>query len=271
MTDKEYRAADGINISALKLMKTSPRHYKWGLNHPRADSAAMAFGRAVHMMVLEPSKFPGTYAINPVDMKLTTKDGKAWKAEVIESGLEILTHNDYINIQMIAQNVKNHAAAGELLQNQKHTEMPLFWLDEETSLYCKGKADLVLNDGTLVDLKTTRDISPDGFFRQAYNLGYHLQAAFYHDGLVANGIDVPCVKIMAVEGTGPFDVAVYQFGKDEINQGRIEYRELLQQVKECRETDIWPGVCPDTADFRLPNWARWDISEVDDADGIIFD
>ena len=267
MTEQEYRAAPGINISSLKKMAKSPAHYRWGLDHPQEDTPTLAAGRAVHMAILQPELFDQHYVIRPAGLDGRTKAGKDWVAA--NADRDIISAADNVLFREMADAVRRHPVAGVLVRNQYATELPIFWTDAETGLACKGKIDLICRDGTLVDLKKTVDLTPSLFFTQAYRLGYHLQAAYYHDGLVANGIEVPRVVIVAMEGGGPYDVVPFTVPADILEQGRTEYRALLRQVADCQTTGVWPGVSPAELDFQLPRWAVW--NKVDDGEDDISD
>jgi hypothetical protein len=61
ITDAEYRAADGVNWSRLKIIRESPLHYK--MKPDRPDTAALGMLRAIHALVLEPEEFDRDFAI----------------------------------------------------------------------------------------------------------------------------------------------------------------------------------------------------------------
>ena len=75
MTEAEYRAADGINKSTLWEMRKSPAHYKYLLDHPAEDTAALHFGRALHSAVLTPTAYKRDFRIAP-DVDKRTKAGR---------------------------------------------------------------------------------------------------------------------------------------------------------------------------------------------------
>jgi hypothetical protein len=65
----------------------------------------------------------------------------------------------------------------------------------------------------------------------------------------------PQVVEVVVESAAPYDVVVYEVGLDTIEQGRKEYRALLARLRECVDSDTWPGSAPEIVDFALPVWA----------------
>ena len=120
---------------------------------------------------------------------------------------------------------------------------------------CKGRLDFVTQSGVLVDLKTTRDASPEGFGRECARYDYHGQAAFYRDGYAAaTGQHLPYV-LVAVEVNRPYVVQVYRLHDDVLALGREKYRNLLARLNVCRKESRWPGYGDAELDLMLPRWA----------------
>ena len=77
-------------------------------------------------------------------------------------------------------------------------------------MLCRGRPDYIVRDKEgglhLVDLKTTRDASKGLFSREIMRHQYHIQLAFYHDGIVqATGQQPQSINIVAVEKTAPYE------------------------------------------------------------------
>src|SRR5690606_13913347 len=84
---------------------------------------------------------------------------------------------------------------------------------------------------------------------------YHVQAAFYLDGLRANGIDVEPEPVhIVVEKSPPFDVVVYRIPEHVVELGRRTYRGWLERLVECRTTGQWPGRAEGEVELVLPEW-----------------
>jgi exodeoxyribonuclease VIII len=249
----DYNAIDAVNASTLKVLyQKSPLHYRYALTHQRTETPAMALGTAVHMAVLEPERFALTYTVRPAWVDARTKEGKAWIAD--HAGVAVLTEDAHETILAMAQSVVSNEAARRYVVGGD-PERVLIWTDAETGINCKGRCDLVLADGTLTDLKTAKDISPRGFARAAADFGYAFSMAFYHDGLIANGITPPEVVMVAVESAAPHDVAVYRICEDDIDVGREMYRTALTRLAKCRASGRWPGRFDTVQELCLPAWA----------------
>jgi len=169
------------------------------------------------------------------------------------AGAVLISEQEYEQASRVAAAVHAHPRAHELLLAGQ-AEVPMYWADAETGIDCKGRPDYV-SPAALVDLKLTRNIESRPFFAQQYGLGTHLQISFYYDGLDAIGRHVDEAYVIAAENVRPYDVAVYRVPSDLIAFGRDEYRWLLRRLRECVETDTWPGTCPDVSDYEIPAWA----------------
>jgi exodeoxyribonuclease VIII len=264
-----YDTIDAVNISTLKtLWSGSPRHYQHRLRNPLASTPALLLGIATHMAVLEPLRFAEGYIVRPLHIDGRTKAGKAWLAE--NEGQPILTVEQHALCTAMASAVEAHPVAASYLSGGK-VEHAITWTDEETGIACKGRLDLLRDDGVLVGLKTAQSVTPRRFCTQAARLGYHLQWAFYHDGLVANGITPPEVVEVVVESALPHDVVPYLVPPEVIDEGRIAYRDALQTLKECRVRNMWPGQVSGVQVFQLPAWALSDddddLSDLDWGEG----
>lgn len=251
----DYKQIDAVNASSLKVLwQKSPKHYLYSLDHPRAETDGMRFGTAVHCAVLEPDKFAAQYVVKPLDMSFVTKEGKAWRQEQYDAGMLILSNDDYEAIQGIVASIMAHPVARRMMTGGT-VEQTLNWTDPETGIRCKGRTDIILDDGTLCDLKTCRDIREKQFTRQILDLGYHLSMAFYIDGLTTMNRTPPRTCFVCVETSAPYDVAVYEFNADWLELGRDEYRPALQTLAQCRLTGVYPGIAPEAVDLELPAWA----------------
>lgn len=263
MTEKEYRDHAGVNKSTLWEIRKSPAHYKWALENPSEDTPALKMGRLIHMCVLEPEKLSETYAVAP-DVDRRTKIGKdVWAAFQAEyEGKEILTEDEFIEAETISRSVWRNAE--DLLTGCK-TEVPLFWTDDRTGIRCKCRVDAMRETDDrfiIVDLKTTNDASTKAFVRDAVKYGYHVQAAHYINGVVANGLNhgKPIEWwFIAVEKKGPCAVNLIKAETSFLDEGQYKTAALLDKLEECMRIDEYPGYGTNT--LRMPEWAIEDTEE----------
>jgi exodeoxyribonuclease VIII len=257
--DNYHQDRTHISASGLKQIAKSPRHY-WNkyLNpaYKEEPTAAMAFGNVVHTLMLEPKEFELRYAVAP-DVNKTTKDGKAAYTAFAEAneGKEFISSKDFATATAMIEQAKLNPIITELLDLSEKEAMHTF---EILGVACKMKADAInIFDGCIIDVKTCTDASPIGFGKDAYNLGYLLQAAFYLDGYYfATGKDLKRFIFIAMEKTAPYNVAIYEMDKEQIEIGRQQYLAALQTYKSCKAANKWHAYGDEIQPLQLPNWAR---------------
>jgi hypothetical protein len=255
----EYDRLQRVNWSTLKVLAKSPAHYRHQLLAKNDDTDARKLGRAVHLAVFEPERF----ASECVLWEDGRRAGKKWEAFSARHGArEILTAREHECCLTLQRAVRTDAAAGKYLAGGKG-EMTLLWRHGVSGmgglagfdLDCKGRVDFLADVGAIVDLKTTRDASPDGFAKECWKYRYHAQAAFYTDGHeAATGARLPYV-IVAVETAAPHAVQVYRVPESVLEVGREEYRTLLERLHFCRTNAIWPAYFDGESELSLPKWA----------------
>lgn len=114
-------------------------------------------------------------------------------------------------------------------------EQAITWQDPDTHLPCKAKADgLAVNDGVLLDLKTTTSdaANPKKILQKVLDMGYHRQMAFYADGCKANGTPIKQCVLIFVDTSEPFAVGVYRLSEELLEYGRGQYKQALAGIQQ---------------------------------------
>lgn len=260
---EDYFAWDAVSNSRLGLMSRSPMHYKHGFGE---STPAMRLGSLVHSGVLEPlsiakryvfmpdySNHPGnTTASGDRSFSSSTKFVKQMQEQfrTLNFDKEIIDEADYNTMIGMAFALEANNAARGLLRDLI-AEVSIVWVDDKTGLTCKARVDgLKVDDGKLIDLKTTEDCSQ--FERAIGKYGYHRQMAFYTRGLAACGIDAE-PWIVAVEKKAPFGCRTAPMDVASLAEGRKECDRLLGLVSECQESNKWPGYTNPDA-WSCPDW-----------------
>jgi len=242
----------GISKSGLDLINRSPAHYKWAKDNPSDPTPAMRIGTLTHLAVLEPDRFASECVVMP-SMDRRTKAGKeAWEqfqADYPEH--ELLTSEEHTRIMAIRDSVFAHPMARKLMDRITDVEVSTFWKDSETGVDCRCRPDAVLDNGMLIDLKTARDAGP-GFARSAAKYRYHVQAAFYGDGM--GGMENRPMVFIAVETEAPHLVACHMISPDSLLIGREAYERNLDTYLECTNSGEWPGYPTTINQIELPHW-----------------
>jgi PDDEXK-like domain of unknown function (DUF3799) len=251
----EYMKIDAVSASGLKAMRKSAREYLHVTTQGRKATRAMGLGTGTHAAVFEPARFAAEYVVWGGDRR-----GKAYDAFCEAHPNEvILKRAEYELCCGMRDAVRSHPIAGPLLTPPGEAERAWFWKDDLTDLACKSRSDW-WRVGLLADLKTSADIDERRFAATVYRLGYHIQAAHYRAGLVANGIEAPPFTIIAVESSPPHDVAVFEIDDDFLWAGEVERADLMARVAACRFSHQYPGRYPEVRPLSLPAWAMPETS-----------
>lgn len=258
-----YRSYKAINQSLLKLCDKSLGHFKYWydrIGEPQEEGEkedALFIGTAVHAAILEPEKFKARYINSgcPNKTKKEFRDCKSANPDKI-----VLSSKEYAICEGTLNSISQTSAARKLLELESFNEIVGIWDDPTTGLRCKLRADryVVLNgEPCIIDVKTTIDASHEGFASSIMKFDYHMQAAFYLDGLSILNPDLGKHRkfiVIAVEKVPPYAVAVHEFDEGIIRDGRIKNRQYLTSIKLGFDTNTW-NLYPDTIQhIRFPEW-----------------
>ncbi len=254
-----YERIEAANYSTLKFFNRTPAHAQEAMLHPYEPTEAMNRGTAAHKSILEPAAFADEYIVAPkVDRR--TKAGKEQWTDFEESnrGRTLLDEEDMDAVRSMTEQVYAHDIARQILSSPGKNEIGVVWTDKETGLRCKALLDrLTVYAGwtVAVDVKTCRDAGRSAFARQAANLLYHEQSAFYLEGLNAHAPMPRRFIWLAVENERPHCAATYEPDPDMLREGKLLFRRHLETLARCRETNRWAGYPATVEILSLPRWA----------------
>lgn len=231
LDNESYHSLDGISASGLKSSWKDPKLYSLKGQLKRLYSPALDIGTALHEALLEPEKFSiMTYK------KLTPANTEK---------LKIMNHNGKLMFDYILSKTQN--------------EMSLVYQDN--GFIRKVRADAYDEKlGIIYDVKTTRYNSPEKFIKDAYTLGYHLQAAFYIDTMRLAGYKANYFAFLCVPSESPCEPFAVQLTKDFIEDGRAIYNEVLQRTIDFKNSKS-EQVFFKTMD--LPEWRKKQLGMTD--------
>jgi exodeoxyribonuclease VIII len=264
MENDAYHAHPAISKSGLDLIARSPLHF-WARyldpnRVPTEPTAAMRLGTAVHTHVLELDQWQQRYITAPEGIDRRYKVGKeAWAAfEAQSEGRTVISREDADLVMRMGRSVFGHPAAAMLLGLPGKAETTHMWTDAATGLQCKCRPDWLTDDGRLiVDLKTTENASPREFARSIAEWRYHVQAAWYLDGVEqATGTRPEQFIFICVEKKAPFACAVYAADAEMIAAGAQTAARDLEVLATCKAADAWPGYSDQIELISLPAWMR---------------
>jgi hypothetical protein len=239
-SNEEYHSHDSISASGLKtIYKQSVNHY---LKSSFKATDAMNFGSAVHSAILEDSQ---DIAVLPeLNLKNTkgedykhpwsTIEGKKIKEEFLEDneGKIIITQKEQKAIEKIQRNFNNHSLAKRLVQRLTESEVSYYGNIDDVEV--RVRPDGIKEDDYIIDIKTSKDASPQAFKNSINNFAYHLQACFYSEAL---GYDPAKFRFITIENKYPYTVEVFGMSDNIIEYGKNAWRVALANWKEYLETD----------------------------------
>jgi hypothetical protein len=297
----DYLSIPCPSVSLLKRMERGPGHVMHELLHPRKQTPAMLMGSAPDCLLSEgPEAFERAYstpprgaadlgpdwALLPDGMKLTTKDGKAWRADqeaaakivvkpedfgpdglstrcgaykaftarAKEHGQIVLTNSQMADVWGMHDAVMGYELARGYV-TQCETQPTIIWR-HETGLLIKSRPDFVGSDWAS-DLKTTGNASPRAFGRIAHDLGYHIQEAAYRQALAACGRGLDLFAFVVVERGAPYAPEVYRLGAAELELGAQELHQAAERFLECSQVGTWPLSSGEINTIVYPSWAYY--------------
>ena len=210
-----------LSSSSLKMILKSPKTYrnitKYG--DPNADSPALAQGKLVHWMILEPHKVDELHFV-----EASTKGTKAYKEAKAQYG-EVFLNKERSQAERVADAVLRNEAALKLL-NKSEFEVPAIEMIE--GLPFRAKADILQGD-TIIDLKTSADLSTFKYSADKY--GYDLQAYMYKRMFKANDF-----KFLVVD-KGSCDIGIFETTDEFIARGEEKFFRAVENYKYFFQSD----------------------------------
>ncbi|MGV2383985.1 MAG UNVERIFIED_CONTAM: PD-(D/E)XK nuclease-like domain-containing protein [Thermobifida fusca] len=238
-----------LSSTGARRLLECPARFRYEQAHPPAPKPHFDFGTAAHKLVLGVG--PELAVIDAPDWR--TKAARDAAREARERGAVPLKRNEYEQIQAMAAALRAHPVAGPIFtESAGRAEQSLFWQDPETRVVCRARVDHLphpTQQGRLIlaDYKTCVTADPRKLPRVIAEHGYHLQAAWYMDGVRALGAgeDVAFLFVFQ-EKTAPHLVTVVELDHEALQVGAYLAREARQLYAACRRTGRWPGYSDDS-------------------------
>jgi exodeoxyribonuclease VIII len=243
-TRNESTREHPLRNSHLKAMQRSALHARHAVLTDSEPSLAMRVGSGVHSLLLGGPPlvlYPGK-----------VRRGKEYEAFVAAQpdGALIMTGADYDRSHRIADSVRNDKLATDVLFRPGSVyEKTIFFDQNGRARRCTPD---VRSASHLVELKSTRDASPEKFTRDAIRMGYHCQLADYGNAIFqTTGVFPDDVFIVAVEQHAPFGVSVHRLTARALEMGERLVRTWLEQFMACEASDQWPGYSQSVVEFDI--------------------
>lgn len=245
------------NSGAKKLLAPNcPAIFQYEREHPPAPKDVFDFGHAAHKLVLG----AGAEIVEVKAENWRTNKAKEAAAEARLAGhVPLLTH-DVAQVKEMATAILAHPVASALLRPDTGVaEQSYFWIDEPSGIMRRARLDWTPNPGKgrmiIGDYKTAISADPAKFAKAAVDFGYHRQAPWYVDAVVAAGLAAdPAFVFVVQEKSAPYLVNVIELDAVAMRIGREINRFAINIYANCVRTGVWPGYGDDVALVALPAW-----------------
>lgn len=266
LTNDEYHAdVEALSHSGAELFDNDPAEYhgvmltgRW----PRKSSKSMELGSAFDQIVLDEAGVGASAVVIPraVLSKSGSCAGKKYKEfAAANAGKRLLKDTEPL-AEMLTR-LRECREAMSLLKCYGETQFTIRWHDDEFGVLRRARLDRFISppDPLCLDLKTARRTDPKGFSSDAYNFGYHRQAAWYQDAIEALYGYRPPFVFLVVKNSPGYGVELVELDETFLELGRNQNRRILARYAECLHTDTWKSKTHgQILKLSAPNWALYE-------------
>ncbi len=267
MTFADYLKIPALNSSTLKPYVISPRKGFYEQNKESESKEAFKIGRLVHSLTLEGEEktkeeirnnyITSGFPVNPNTKKPYGQDTQKFKKWHDEQGnKDILTDIEFNTIKKIVRAIKNNKEAVKLLDQSPYRETVLTWTCRFTGHKCKAMID-AHSKCLAGDLKTiSKQLTKSNLEREIYNRSYHLQFAFYRDGLKANNINAEDFFVIFAQSQDEYDVASFYIDEETLHQGQNNYLKAIKNynIAYSDNSEFKKGIYKSTEIIGIPHY-----------------
>lgn len=254
--DDYHSNKDWVSASGIKEAKKSLAHYFYYKNKEVEKKSHFDFGNAFEIALMDMMNDTDTFDDEVIifneenrpeqDKGITSKKNQEWKKSIFNSDQYVVKKMGYESYETIEKMLESCYRDSTIQQLIKKTDYQknLFWIDEESGLKCKTRPDVImLSKNVIVDIKTTKDASPDKFAKDAANYDYPIQAAMQIRGVMETGL-MPTVDAyywLAVEKDEPFNAQIYRFDNSEWSWADDMLQYYINLIAQAEKEKKYPG------------------------------
>lgn len=240
-------------------------HVRLGGSKPEPTSE-MVLGDYVHGLM---SNDLSGYDVADFD-DYKSKDARAWRDAVIESGKRPVLDKTVQRAQLIATALIKKIGNVGLTNNPCVTgdaEVTAIW--EEDGIWLRARYDRLIRDPSsfadVWDWKTTgAGMTPDSLIRMIIDKGYHIQAAHYLRGLRALAPEYRgrvTFTLAFVETEAPYAVRIVPISEGFLSAGDRLLNRAIAQWRQCLLEDQWPDGSERPLTLTPPTWYLTKVEE----------
>jgi len=237
---------DFVSSGGVKYALKSPEHFKEFVidRNPVASTAAMDFGRLVHVALLEPERFQKHLRVEPEINRRSSIERKSlevWKESQGPEAIAVAA-DDLKVIHKIRDRISKHEVAKGLMTIGER-EWSGFAKCPRTGLGLRARPDFMDRErGFIMDVKTTIDARKGPFMRKIQDYEYDLSAWMYcHIASLIENRPFENFYILAVEKSPPYPICLFQMDQAFMEIGEQKFKKGIDILKHCFETNQWPS------------------------------
>lgn len=266
--DQAYHQGIGLSRSGIiDAMRTPYRYFSKHLkdyDKVKPVTSAMTLGDMCHRSILEPETVDQEYEsdagiiadLSSYASPRSTKAFKEFRARIEETGKRLVPADQFDMMRTMRDSVWTHPQAKELLANGLH-ERAAYVRHPDKGLVCRVKPDSIVKGArTLIDIKTTADVSHEVFSRKIYSDGYHIQAGYYLRVMSwLTGEPWDSWMFICVENTYPYEVAVYELDAGSIDLGDQTALKTMEVLSSCFARKTFHSYSRQATPIAVPHYA----------------
>ncbi len=269
--DKEY-----ISSSALKEAVKSLNHFDYYYKKPSERKSHFDFGNCFELALMDAingtdefNQFVTVYDENErpeKDKGITSNKNQEWKKSILNSDKYVINKvgdESVETMNLMLESCIKDKVINALIKNTDY-QKSIFWTDKKTGLKIKTRPDVCkISKSVIVDIKTTKDASPEKFSKDACSYQYPLQAITQINGCIDSGLMTPESYFwLAVEKTAPYNAQLYEFKKEDWQMMQDRYEYQLGLIKMAKEQNKFVGYTQRSdnvhgiLELELPMWYK---------------
>ena len=252
LPDTEYHSLKSLSRSQFKDFVTDPAlyhgRYVTGIFPPVAKDC-FALGHAFEQVALHSIAGHSDAAnhreiIAIPDDALTSnghRRGKAWeafKAEHEAAGSILLLPKIIGDISRMTAGAEDNKQVVALFWAAEYIKPTIEWIEDEHGLALRSQPDL-FSEAWAADIKSTVAATPEGFAKQVFSCGYHIQEAWIRRAAAALGQPLQSFAFIASLKVPPFTTEVYQLAPEWLEIADATIDRHLAYFAERKRTDRW--------------------------------
>lgn len=278
---EDYLASKRVSHHKMRTLEScGPRAY-WIRHeqhkHTPEDTKAFLAGRAMEDALQRPADFQARYIAKPQGMSFATKEGKAWRTEQQEKGLEVLDGEDARAIEALLSTLESCPMA-KVLMGAASAQATIFHDDVRDSWNVPGlqsRPDWLCLDGCAasdwrpycLDLKTTSKLQQLASGRSILGYGYHRQGGAVRMCLKREGVDLSHFRylLLGAEKAFPYRWRVFEVPISLLLEGEAWCGAQLDTLSQHYTDGHWPLVTSEIVMADVPRWHEGDSDDDSEA------